>query len=474
MSMSISFDMGAYRGSRERFSRWFAFVVSVVFVSGFSLQTKASYPSMLTMYQGESRIINGIGTKRLSVGNTKLVSSTLLESGEIVLIAEAEGETNLQLWFQDGKRRTIPIIVLASNTWREALEVRELLKDAEGLSVKTIGNRIVIDGTVDSRNLERIKIVKERYGDILILAREITEFEQKMLHFDVRITEINRSVTENIGVDWDTSFSGPTLGYENIWNAKSLGQFPENDNALVAAQLQGGISPIDLTLGSQVVGSLAIDQQRQLLQAQERGYTYWGIGTKVSSLINLLEANGAAITLANPRLSSRSGGTAKLTVGGEIPVVTSSVSGQSVTYKSYGILLEVEPTIDLENNISAKVAIEVSQVDLSNSVGDQPAFATRKSENHVRLAPGETLALAGIISRDEQMAYTGVKWLSRIPVLGNLFRSKSFEEGESELVILISPTSITDTGVGINDELVNRAEELVDEFEERKKKLSNF
>ena len=238
--------------------------------------------------------------------------------------------------------------------------------------------------------------------------------------------------------------------------------------------LQGGISPIDLTLGSQVVGSLAIDQQRQLLQAQERGYTYWGIGTKVSSLINLLEANGAAITLANPRLSSRSGGSAKLTVGGEIPVVTSSVSGQSVTYKSYGILLEVEPTIDLENNISAKVAIEVSQVDLSNSVGDQPAFATRKSENHVRVAPGETLALAGIISRDEQMAYTGIKWLSRIPVLGNLFRSKSFEEGESELVILISPPSITDTGVGINDELVNRAEELVDEFEERKKKLSNF
>ena len=56
----------------------------------------------------------------------------------------------------------------------------------------------------------------------------------------------------------------------------------------------------------------------------------------------------------------------------------------------------------------------------------------------------------------------------------DIFRSKSFEEGESELVILISPTSITDTGVGINDELVNRAEELVDEFKERKKKLSNF
>ena len=163
-----------------------------------------------------------------------------------------------------------------------------------------------------------------------------------------------------------------------------------------------------------------------------------------------------------------------MTVGGEIPVVTSSVSGQSVSYKEYGIMLELEPTIDLENNISAKVKVEVSQVDLANTVGDQPAFAKRSTENDVKLAPGETLALAGIYTTEEQLAYTGIKWLSNIPVLGNLFRSKAFTTGDSELVILITPTAINDPSLGVNNEMVNRAKELVDKFDEQKKKLSNF
>ena len=192
------------------------------------------------------------------------------------------------------------------------------------------------------------------------------------------------------------------------------------------------------------------------------------------ALINILESDGAAITLASPRLSSRSGGKASMTVGGEIPVVTSSVSGQSVSYKEYGIMLELEPTIDLENNISAKVKVEVSQVDLANTVGDQPAFAKRSTENDVKLAPGETLALAGIYATEEQLAYTGIKWLSNIPVLGNLFRSKAFTTGDSELVILITPTAINDPSLGVNNEMVNRAKELVDKFDEQKKKLSNF
>ena len=434
-------------------------------------------PSMITMYKGESRVINGLGTKRMSVGDTSIVSSTLLESGEIVLIADSAGETNLQLWFVGGNRITIPLYVVERNAWRESLEVKELLKNVKGLNVRVVGNRIVVDGTVDTSDLERVNIVKERYDDILVLAREVTDFEQKMLYFDVQITEVSNSVTENIGVDWSTSFAGPTLAYENIWNAKSLGNFPpaaENGSALVQTVLGAATNPVDLVLGQQLNGATDIAGQRQLINAQQRAYTYWGIGTKVQSTINLLEKNGAAITLAKPRLSSRSGGKAVLTVGGQIPVITSSVSGQSVEYKDYGVILSVEPTIDLQNNITANIAVEVSAVDLANSVGNQPAFAKRRTENHVRLSPGETLALAGIIDKKEQLAYNGIKLLSDIPVFGNLFRSKAFEDGGSELVILITPKEISDPSQGINSELVQRAGDLVKDFEKSKRKLSNL
>ena len=117
------------------------------------------------------------------------------------------------MWFEGGKRLNVPLVVIESNAWREALEVKALLDDVNGLSVNTVGSRIVVDGNVDKSALERIKTVKERYPDILILARELTEFEHKMLHFDVRITEVGKSEKESLGINWNTSFAGPTLSY---------------------------------------------------------------------------------------------------------------------------------------------------------------------------------------------------------------------------------------------------------------------
>ncbi len=454
----------------------FASVLLFLPALGFSQETKWEDLGVITLFSGESRVVPGVGIKRISVGNVGIVSSTLLdETGEIVLIGEQPGETNLQIWGVGGKRANIPLIVIETNTWRELIEVKQLLGKTEGLSIGTVGSRIVVDGTIDVRSLDRIKLVKERYPDVLVLAREITEFEQKMLHFDIRITEVNKNLSDKLGIDWSTSFAGPSLSYENIWNAKSLGQKIPAESNPVGALLGAAVNPIDMALNYQSSSDgLSLSQQRQLLDASERGYTYWGIGANITSLINILESNGGALTLAKPRLSARSGGKASLTVGGDIPVVTSSVSGQSVTYKPYGIILSIAPTIDLENNISAQVSIEVSQVDIANNVGDQPAFSTRSTENDVKLSPGETLALAGIIKRDEGMQYNQVKWLGDIPILGNLFKSRTFNQGESELVILITPTEITDPAKGVNEELVNRAQELVDEFNVKKTKTMNL
>ncbi len=424
--------------------------------------------SMLTLFVGESRVIDAPDVKRLSVGKSDLISSTLLKSGEIVLIAEETGETNMQFWFADGHRETVSVVVVESNGWRQSLEVKALLEDIPGIEVTTVGRRIVIDGNLQARDLERVNTVKERYSDMLILAREISDFEQKMIYFDVQVTEINRDVTEEIGVNWSKSFAGPSVGYETAWKYNNLGTVEDaNGNVPLGAGLLESTSAIDTTLGENVDGDLSLPQQLALIGAQGHEYSYWGISTSLVSMINMLEQTGSAITLAEPRLSARSGGTAALTVGGEVPVVTSSVSGQTVTYKDYGIILNIEPSLDMSNNIMARVSVAVSQLDLSNAVDGQPAFKKRFTENDIKLQPGETLALSGLITREEQIAYSGLKWLSSIPVLGNLFKSKSFTSGETELVILITPRVIADLAEGVNQQLVDRAKELVVEFEEK-------
>ena len=398
-------------------------------------------PSELTMYEGESRVIDAPGAVRISVGKSSLVSSTLLKTGEIVLTADGIGQTNMQIWFSNGKRENLPIIVVSTNGWRDAIEIKSLLGEIKGINIKTIGRRVVVDGNLEARDLQRVSTVKERYPDMLILAREITPYEQKMIYFDVRITEFDRDQTENIGINWSKGFYGPSVSY-----AKNLSQ-------------KGAVTP-DMSSRS----TIAAFDNWSTVGAGAAGI-YWGIATEITSMIDLLEQSGSAIMLAEPRLSARSGGTADLTVGGEVPVVTSSVSGSSVEYKDYGIILGIAPSLDLYENITARVSVSISQLDLANAVAGQPAFKKRSTENDVKLRPGETLVLSGLITRDEQLTSNNVKWLSDIPILGNLFKSKSFVSGITEMVIFITPRIVDDPRSGINMAEIQRAERMVKDFE---------
>lgn len=392
---------------------------------------KRILPSVLTLYQGESTVLEAPGVERLSVGKTNMVSTTLLKNGEVVLIAESAGETNMQVWFSDGRRENMSLVIVASNGWRESLEIKTMLGDIPGIKITTVGRRVVIDGNLEKRDLDRVNLVKQRYDDMLILAREITPYEQKMIYFDVKITEFDRSKTEELGIDWSKNIAGPRVTYQKNWI---------NEGAIAEAF------------------SAAEDN---IYDHGARGI-YFGIASEITSRINILEQTGSALVLASPRLSARSGGKADLTVGGEVPVVTSSLNGSSVEYKEYGVILGIEPNLDLYGNITARVSVAISQLDLAQAVGGQPAFKKRSTENDVKLRPGETLVLSGLITREEQMTYNDVKWLAKIPVLGWLFRSKSFSSGETEMVIFITPRVMENLAEGDNREMLDRADAMVE------------
>ncbi len=477
-------------------------VLMIVAVDVQAHQSKRVLAKSLTLYEGESKVITAPDVERISVGKSELVSTTLLKNGEIVLNADGAGETNMQVWFTDGRREILALIIVSSDGWREASEIRQLLKDVQGIKVTTLGRRVVIDGELKSRDLDRVNILKERYSDILVLARaittdqevleirtllksiagikisvidqqvvvdgnlqkrdlerikliqerypnilvlarEITAFEEKMIYFDVRVTEFSKDYTENIGINWQKSFGGPVLNL-----AKNV--------------LHAGDATPDFS------GSSTVAAFNNFQTATSGSAAYFGIATELTSIINLLEQSGAALTLAHPRLSARSGGSADLTVGGEVPVVTSSINGTSVEYKDFGILLKIEPTLDTYNNITARVDIAISQLDLANAVNGQPAFKKRSTVNDVKLRPGETLVLSGLITREEQKTSSNVKWLSSIPVLGNLFKSKSFVEGETEMVIFITPTILEKLDEGINQQEIDSAARMVDLFDAQK------
>jgi len=422
-------------------------------------------PEMLTLYQGESKVLEVDDISRIAVGKSALVSTTILKHGELVFTADEVGETNMQVWFGDGSREEVSLIVVESNSLREITEIKQLLSDVAGIKIKAVGRRLVIEGNVMARDLERINIVKQRYPNVLVLAQEGNEFMEEMIYFDVRVTEFNSDDMENLGIAWDTSISGPTGTYRKEWRGDNYtvgtGPLGEISNTGLGLDVDtGNFDPDNNNSGYSAVEIAA------LLSAQKTGITTWGIASSIASRISFLEHTGSAVTLASPRLSTRSGGSAELQVGGQVPVVTTSVNGPSVQYKDYGIILNVEPKLDLYGNIAAKVMTEVSQLDVANSVGGYPALKSRKTENDIRLKPGETLVLAGLLTREDSKSVDKVKWLADIPILGELFKSKSFSQKKTELVIFLTPTVMGDLSQGINQVEVERSKKFMTKFDE--------
>jgi len=119
------------------------------------------------------------------------------------------------------------------------------------------------------------------------------------------------------------------------------------------------------------------------------------------------------------------------------------------------------------NSITASIGVAISQLDLANAVGGQPAFKKRSTTNAVRLQPGETLVLSGLLTREEQESVSQIKWLGDIPILGHLFKSKSFISGETEMVIFITPTVMNQLNEGVNQAEITKADALVKTFKNR-------
>lgn len=462
------------------------FVVGILALMSLALNALASsLPGALVLYDGDVRVLTAPGVERVAVGNVELISATLLKNEEVVLTAQQDGETTVHFWFEDGSRHQMNVVVVKANGYRQLPELRAMLSDIPGVRLRTvgrqvviegrlspqalaqvkeavkyydnvvvlaeehngaaakadasevlkevramlghipgirieaIGRQIVIDGSLDEVDMNRIELVQKRYEDIMVLAQPASEYDSPMVYFDVRITEFAKDDVEELGINWSTSINGPTLAFnaDGASNEVYRGQFASASGTFDRLNATvGGVSP----------------------------HAYWGIASEITSRINLLEKNGSALTLASPRLSARSGGKAELTVGGEVPVVTSSISGPSVEYKDFGILLNIEPKLYGNDQVATKVRAEISQLDKANQVGEYPAFKTRRTENDVQLKVGETLVLSGLVTEDSQTSTEGIKWLKNVPFLGALFRNKSFKGNRTELVIFITPRLLTD------------------------------
>jgi len=451
----------------------------------------------ISMFLGEVRVLETDTITRVAIGNPKITSNTILSQGQLVLLANAAGVTTMHIWLENGEEKDFDIIVnkkkvlddfeelvslLSSfpdikvdrvgdltvikgkvlkkdksqfdrilKRYKDVLdlvtsrdtqsEVALLLKDIPGLTVSEIGGQTVLSGEISTEFAPLIGIVESRYKNIMNLTRAHAAVAGKMIYMKIRIMELDKTITQNLGIDWNLKgLLGPSVEF-------GIETSSDGGTILNAA----GTSKVLTKPGGTSLSST-------------RGY--FGIASSITSRINLSLTNDGGVILAEPQLSTRSGGKATFHAGGEYPIPTFSATGQpGIEFKKYGIILNIVPIVDDHNNILAHIETEISSIDNGHSYHGHVGLLTRNTSTDVSLRAGETLVMAGLVQNQASDNYDKIKWLGDVPILGPLFRSQDFQNKRTELVIFVTP-HIYDASSTLNIEKLADAKKIQQEFDE--------
>lgn len=370
----------------------------------------------IEMITGDIQTVKVKNLARLSITNPEIADISDAKAEEVTLMAKSPGKTVLFLWDEDGKR-AINIRVVSEDLSVVKARIAQLVQKADihGLSIDedSLEGRVIVTGSLEEEDKEKMDKILENFEDTVINMIKQKVY-QDQIQIDVQITELNESLTRNLGFNWGTGTDGVgtqtfALGYQET---------------------------LPTTNGS--FGDLFKIGDFNRAQA-------------IVSTINAFIKEGKAKVLSKPRLVVVSGKEASFLVGGEIPIKQTTLNNsggsvtEDVTFKQYGVNMNITPTIK-NGRIEIELNVEVSDVDASNAQGDEVAFLTRNATTFLNLADRQTIVLAGLIKRSKSDEVRRIPFLSKIPVVGLLFRGNStpVPNQETELVISLTPTILKD------------------------------
>nr|WP_314625379.1 pilus assembly protein N-terminal domain-containing protein [uncultured Noviherbaspirillum sp.] len=383
----------------------------------------------IEMFVGESRVFPTPGVARIAVGNGQIMTAAALDGRETILFANGVGTSSLFVWNEDGRYQRLKINIVPGDTSRYAREVAAFLATIPGARASVIGDKVIVEGDgLSDFDLGKIDELARRYPQIVNFTNRLGW--EKMILLDVKIVEFPVSEFREHGIKWTPAGGAAIAGIWSPWRRGRDGPYQIN----VQASGQGG-APITAQQEADGSASSGVPLPTGL-------NILTGINLGLNAQLNLLAQNGSASILAEPQLSARNGAKASFLAGGEYPYTVSTINGPTVQFKSYGVTLEIQPRVDSRGAIRAQINSEVSSIDSSISTPSGPGLRTRKTNTEFNVVSGETIVLSGLLSRETSTDIDKVPLLGDLPVLGALFRSKRFQNKETELVVFVTPTVV--------------------------------
>lgn len=288
-----------------------------------------------------------------------------------------------------------------------------------GITTETRPNGIGLTGEVATPGeADRASRLARAYlAEKGVLDNRLAVSSPIQVNLRVRIIEMSRNLTRELGINWQALGNLGRYGVVGFGTANAVA-----DLASQTSRLSG-----------------------RYVKTNGAG----GFGTDINATIDALNRDELIRTLAEPNLTALSGETASFLVGGEfpIPIAQSLTNSISVEFKQYGISLSFVPTVTSGDRMVLHVRPEVSQLSNQGAVqlgGNNnsitiPALTVRRADTTVELGSGQSFAIAGLLQDSQRMTGFGIPFLGDVPILGALFRSDSFQQNQTELVIVVTP-----------------------------------
>ncbi|WP_031205379.1 type II and III secretion system protein family protein [Mesorhizobium sp. L2C067A000] len=341
---------------------------------------------------------------QIVIGDPEIANVNPLTDKSFYVLGNNLGTTGIAL-FDDNKQLVGTVdIEVTLDTDQLASTIRASVPDAK-IKVGSANGRVVLSGEADDAvAAEKASKIASRFSGNEEVINSVNISSSQQVQLNVRFVEINRQAGQDLGAKYSANFAYGIGGRDVTLDP---GTVPGAGNG-------------------EIIGRLLSN------------------GLSIDVAIKALEERGLARRLAEPNLIARSGQTASFLAGGEFPIPVSEDNGKiSVSYKKYGVSLDFTPTVLKDGLVSLDIAPEVSSIDASASynIGNisVPGFIVRRAKTSVDLKNGQSFMIAGLLQSQNDITTSRLPGLGKLPVLGSLFSSKSYQRRETDLVIIVTP-----------------------------------
>jgi pilus assembly protein CpaC len=364
------------------------------------------------------------------VASPEIVDAVVRTPRRIFIMALKIGQTNAIFLDGQGKQIGTLEVFVGSDVADLNDQLSRQLKGAR-IRAEALNDNVVLNGTVTSaQQASQAQDMATRFaGQATKVVNALSIEQASQVLIKVRVAEMGRTIAKQLGINVTAAVG--SLGGTPIF-ASTDNQFSLLGRAL--SNLSGA------RIGS--VGAQC------LINALVLGCN--PDPNNVQGVVQALEDIGLVRTLAEPNLTAVSGESARFLAGGEFPVPVSRDRDGNVTisFKQFGVGLAFTPVVLDKGHISLQVSTEVSELTNTGAFSlaggglndglTIPALAVRRAETTVELPSGGSLVIGGLLQNQTKQNINGFPGLKDLPILGALFRSRDFQNSETELVVMVT------------------------------------